>query len=102
MFEIDNTKYTIKGLKKFKDQLKKAIKQGKDINKLVEVLKVLANGGKLDLKYKDHLLNNTKYLKNCRECHIEPDWLLIYKYNKDELILFLIEVGSHSELFSKS
>ncbi len=102
MFEIDNTKYTIKGLKKFKDQLKKAVKQGKDVNKLVEVLKVLADGKKLDLKYRDHLLNNSKYLKNCRECHIEPDWLLIYKYNKDELILLLVEIGSHSELFSKS
>ncbi len=100
MLELENTKYAIKGLTKFKKQLKKAIKQGKDINKLIEVLKILANGDKLDLKYKDHTLINNNYYKDCRECHIEPDWLLIYKYNNDELILFMIEIGSHSELFN--
>lgn len=55
---------------------------------------------KLDLKYKDHLLNDNKYYKNCRECHIEPDWILVYKYNENELILFLVETGSHSDLFN--
>ena len=44
---------------------------------------------------------DNKYYKNCRECHIEPDWLLIYKYNKEELILFMVETGSHSDLFKK-
>ena len=101
MISIDNTKYEIKGLTTFKKQLKKVIKQGKDINKLIDVLKVLANGEKLDSKYKDHALINNKYYKDCRECHIEPDWLLVYKYNNDELILFMIETGSHSELFNK-
>ena len=101
MIETENTKYAIKGLSKFKKQLKKIIKQGKDINKLKEVLIVLANGEILNPKYKDHALIDNKYFKNCRECHIEPDWLLIYKYNHDELILFMIETGSHSDLFNK-
>ena len=42
---------------------------------------------------------NDKYYKNCRECHIEPNWLLIYKYKDIELILYLVETGSHSDLF---
>lgn len=101
MLGLENTKYTLKGLTKFKKQLKKVVKQGKDINKLIDVLKVLANGEILDEKYRDHSLIDNKYYKNCRECHIEPDWLLVYKYNNDELILFMIETGSHSELFNK-
>ena len=101
MITLENTKYEIKGLTTFKKQLKKVIKQGKDINKLIDVLKVLANGEKLDSKYKDHALINNKYYKDVRECHIEPDWLLVYKYNNDELILFMVETGSHFELFNK-
>lgn len=100
-FGMENTKYEIKGLTKFKKQFKKVIKQGKDINKFIEVLVVLANGETLEPKYKDHaLINNNRYM-NCRECHIEPDWLLVYKYNYDELILFMVEIGSHAELFNK-
>lgn len=85
----------------FKKGYKKIKKQGKDLNKLYTVIETLANGEILASKYKDHSLINDKYYKNCRECHIEPDWLLIYKYNKDELILFIVETGSHSELFNK-
>lgn len=96
---IGDTKYEIKGLTKFKKQIKKVVKQGKDINKFREVLKVLVNGEKLDPKYKDQQLQNNKYFNNCRKCHIDPDWLLVYKYNNDELILFMIETGSHSEVF---
>lgn len=55
----------------------------------------------MDSKYRDHQLINDRRYKGCRECHIEPDWLLVYKYNNDELILFLVETGSHSELFNK-
>ena len=100
MIGIENTKYEIKGTSKFKKQLKKIIKQGKDINKLIVVLNVLANEEKLEKKYKDHYLINDKFYNNCKECHIEPDWLLIYKYNNNELILLLIETGSHSDLFN--
>ncbi len=96
----NNKKYYIKSSNKFNKQLKKIIKQGKDLDKISFVIKKLANGETLELKYKDHLLYDTKYYKNCRECHIEPDWLLIYKYNNNELILFLVTTGSHSDLFN--
>lgn len=55
----------------------------------------------LDVKYKNHNLTNDKNYNNCSECHIEPDWLLVYQYINDELILLLINTGSHSELFDK-
>ena len=101
MMGLENTKYEVEGTSKFKKQVKKIVKQGKDINKLIEVLNVLSNGEELEEKYKNHNLVNNKYYKDCMECHIEPDWLLIYKYNNDELILFLIGTGLHSDLFNK-
>ncbi len=93
-------KYGIKRSNNFKKQYKKIVKQGKDISKMEYVIGVLANGYKLDTKYKDHLLNGNKYYKGCRECHIEPDWLLVYKIVDSELILYLVETGSHSDLFN--
>ena len=93
------TKYTIKFTSDFKRSYKKIVKQGKDVNKLKYVINELANGNDLDLKYKNHMLTNSKYYKNCGECHIEPDWLLIYRYVDSELILLLVATGSHSELF---
>lgn len=45
------------------------------------------------------MLNNSKYYKNCGECHIEPDWLLVYQYNNNKLILLLVATGTHSEIF---
>ncbi len=93
------TKYSIDITSNFKKQYKKILKQGKDISKFVKVLEKLANGEKLEEKYKDHMLINDKYYKNCRECHIEPDWLLVYQYQEEKLILLLVSIGSHSELF---
>ena len=93
-------KYKIKYSKNFKKQLKKVIKQGKNIDKLLNVVEILSKGEILDIKYKDHILFDNKYYRNCRECHIEPDWLLVYNYNNDELILYLVETGSHSDLFN--
>ena len=63
------------------------------------VIELLACGKELDSKYNDHILNDSKYYKSCRECHIEPNWLLIYKVVDDELILYLVDTGSHSDLF---
>ena len=91
--------YKIKYSKNFKKQLKKITKQGKNIDKLLIVVDKLSKKQKLEAKYKDHALIDIKYYKNCRECHIEPDWLLIYKYNQNNLILFMVETGSHSDLF---
>ena len=92
-------KYKIDYSNKFKKQYKKIKKQGKDLNKLFFVIEKLANGEKLDEKYRDHLLKDDKIFKNCHECHIEPDWLLVYKIQEDQLILLLFATGSHSELF---
>ena len=101
MFDLKNTKYEVHHTNLFKKQYKKMLKQGKDKKKFLEVLGLLANGKQLEEKYKDHSLINNKYFKNCRECHITPDWLLVYKYSDKELILFLVETGSHSEILDK-
>ena len=85
----------------FKKQYKKIAKQGKDLDKLDKVIDRLANYEILEPKYKDHSLINDKYYKNCRECHIEPDWLLVYQYEDNKLNLLLVATGSHSELFNK-
>ncbi|MCQ2601269.1 MAG: type II toxin-antitoxin system YafQ family toxin [Treponema sp.] len=74
-------------------------KRGKDMNKLVEVLRTLASGQKLPDKYRDHQL--TGNLKDFRECHIEPDWLLMYQILDNELILTATATGTHSDLFGK-
>lgn len=72
-------------------------KRGKDMKKLIDVLELLASGKTLPPKYKDHQL--TGNLSDFRECHIEPDWLLIYQIFKNELILSATTTGSHSDLF---
>lgn len=74
-------------------------KRGKNMNKLIEVLKLLASGQKLPEKYKDHQLSGG--LKDFRECHIEPDWLLMYQIYDNELILSATATGTHSDLFGK-
>ena len=93
-------KYKVKYSSEFKKNLKKLVKQRKNINKLFDVIDVLSVGGTLGYKYKDHALNNDKRFNECRDCHIEPDWILIYKYYNDELILLLVNTGSHSNLFN--
>lgn len=81
----------------FKKDLKRIRKQGKDLNHLQNVLQMLLDGIILDAKYRDHAL--TGNYVGFRECHIEPDWLLIYMINHDALILTASRTGSHSELF---
>ena len=98
-FNFDNTKYDIQITSRFKNDYKKIRKQGKSINKLISVLETLANGEELAPKYKNHKLINNKTYKDCNECHIEPDWLLVYKIQDNELILLLFATGSHSDLF---
>ncbi len=83
----------------FKKELRLMAKQGKDIEKLKTIVKKLANLEKLEPKYQNHALKNNKKYKNCNELHIEPDWILVYKYiNNNTLVLLLIETGSHSEI----
>ena len=100
-FRFDNAKYDIEITTRFKSDYKKIRKQKKDINKLIEVLEVLANGEELDGKYRNHKLINDKTFKDCQECHITSDWLLVYKIQNNELVLLLFATGSHSDLFSK-
>ena len=92
-------KYEIKFTSQFKRDLKLAKKQHRDISCLMTVIEQLANGETLDLRYHDHDLSGN--YKGCRECHIEPDWFLIYEYINDVLVLMLYRLGSHSELFKK-
>ena len=94
----NESKYTVKSSTSFKKQIKKLYRQGKNIDKIKTVVKMLATGEKLETKYKDHKLIENKNHIGCRECHIEPDWLLIYKVENDDLILVLVETGSHSEI----
>ena len=79
----------------FKRDVKRIKKQGKDTEKLKNIIQALLNSEKLPPKNKDHPLKGT--LKDCRECHIEPDWLLIYRIEGSELCL--VRTGSHAELF---
>lgn len=81
----------------FKKDLKQAKKRGFNIDKLSVVINTIANQDPLDEKYRDHSLSGD--YKGFRECHIEPDWLLIYRTENDELELFLFRTGTHSDLF---
>lgn len=83
----------------FKKDYKLAIKRGCDSKKLEEVLLLLCSEQSLPAAYRDHDLVNSRNYKNMRECHITPDWLLVYQIVKDRLILKLIRTGSHSDLF---
>lgn len=94
-----NTKCKIDYTSDFKKQFKKIVKQGKNVNLLLEVITKLANFEELDLKYKNHHLINDKTYRDCMECHLKPDWLLVYKYINDNLVLLLVITGSHSDLF---
>jgi mRNA interferase YafQ len=88
---------TLKTTNRFDKELIQAVKSGKDITKIKEVIKKLVNREPLERKYKDHKLKGK--FTNRRECHIEPDWLLIYKIEVDTI--FFERTGSHSELFKK-
>ena len=97
--DLVDTLYAVHSTKRFDRSLKSIYKQGKGIKKLINVVEKLANDEVLEEKYHDHNLVNDKYYQDCRECHIEPDWLLIYRKQKDDLVLVLVETGSHSNLF---
>lgn len=83
----------------FKRDYKLAIKRGCDPKKLEKVITLLCNEQPLPEVYRDHALVNSKNYVGVRECHIEPDWLLVYKIVRDTLLLKLIRTGTHSDLF---
>ncbi len=78
---------------------KAAIKSHLDMDLLDNIILSLANQEELDSKYKNHTLSGNR--KSFMECHIKPNWLLIYKIENDKLILTLSKTGSHSNLFGK-
>ena len=81
----------------FKRDLRLARKRGLDENLLDDIIKLLIEGKPLPKKNKDHTLAG--YYKGCRECHITPDWLLIYSIDNGVNLLTLVRTGSHSDLF---
>ena len=83
----------------FKRDYKLAVKRGCNPKKLEEVIVLLCNEKPLPERYRDHALINSREYKGMRECHIQPDWLLVYKVVRDTLILTLIRTGTHSDLF---
>lgn len=90
-------KYQIRITKKFKKSVKRATKRGKRIQKLKDIVEMLAKGEELSSAYKDHALTGNWI--GHRELHIEPNWLLIYKIEENILILELVDTGSHADLF---
>ena len=91
--------YAIKWSSKFKKEYKLAIRRNYKIKELDEVIITLANGETLPEKYEDHALEGK--WKGHRECHIRPDWLLIYQIKEDMLVLELTRTGTHADLFGK-
>lgn len=90
MYHVDTTR-------RFEKSLRKCIKRGLDVNKFKEVVAILATTGTLPAKFRPHKLSGQ--YSGAWECHIEPDWLLIWEQNNTELILLMIDTGTHSDLF---
>jgi len=89
--------YTVKPTTRFSKDLKRIEKRGYNMTLLTDVIKTLAKGDTLDVKYRDHALRGN--YEGFRECHIAPDWLLVYEIWDDALILYLSRTGTHSDLF---
>lgn len=88
---------TIKYQTAFKKDYKRVKKRGYDTRLLEAVVERLAAGQTLSREYRDHELSGD--YKGCRECHIAPDWLLVYEVVERDLILYLMRTGTHSDLF---
>ncbi|WP_302418772.1 type II toxin-antitoxin system YafQ family toxin [Blautia marasmi] len=93
------TKYTVKYTTSFKKDYKRAMKRGLKIELLEQVVALLAMGKPLQDKNRDHDLSGD--WAGHRECHIQSDWLLVYRVEDDVLVLTLARTGTHSDLFGK-
>ena len=89
--------YRLRTTNRFEKDVKRCIKRGLDISKLRRAMELLKEDGKLPPQYRPHVLRGDRVGQ--WECHIEPDWLLIWEQNDEELILLMINTGSHSDLF---
>lgn len=91
--------YEVRFTTRFKRDVKLAKKQHRNLDVLFDIVDTLAKGETLDPKYHDHALSGNYH--GTRECHIEPDWLLVYEKIEDVLVLMLSRLGTHAELFKK-
>lgn len=89
--------YEVRPTTRFQRDLKLAKRRNYDMSKMTRVIKLLASGQSLPARYKDHPLEGD--YAGCRECHITPDWLLVYEIDNGQLILYLTRTGTHSDLF---
>lgn len=96
---MSQTKYVVKFTTQFRKDYKLAMKRGLKIELLERVIMLLASGEALPEKNKDHAL--TGNWVGHRECHILPDWILVYRVEDDVLVLTLTRTGTHSDLFGK-
>ena len=96
---MNHTKYVVKFTTKFRKDYKLAMNRGLKIELLEHIVALLAAGKSLPEKNKDHALNGN-WVRH-RECHILPDWLLVYRIEDDVLVLTLTRTGTHSDLFGK-
>lgn len=90
-------KYTIRYSRRFKKSYKRCKKRGLNIKSFETVVSLLAETGALPAKYHPHILSGI--YEGIWECHIEPDWLLLWKQNDTELTLLLLDTGTHSDIF---
>ncbi|MCQ2238040.1 MAG: type II toxin-antitoxin system YafQ family toxin [Bacteroidaceae bacterium] len=91
-------KYSLSTTKKFDKAVRRCIARGYSLEKLQEAMVILQNTGTLPPEYRPHKLSGFKGNRTW-ECHIEPDWLLVWEQYDDELILIMISTGTHSDLF---
>lgn len=89
--------YTIIRTTQFKKDWKRCVKQGRPMDELKKAITILATDGKLPAEYKPHKLSGNRIGE--WECHIKPDWLLVWEQNDRELILLLLNTGTHSDIF---
>lgn len=90
-------KYVQVYTKQFRRDLKRLKRSGYDLGTLEKVIDILASGSKPEEKYHDHSLKGA--MRNTRECHISPDWLLVYMKDDDDLILLLVRTGTHRDVW---
>ena len=88
--------YTVFYTNKFGKDVKRCVKRGLDIAKLQEATRILAEEGSLPMQYHPHKLSGD--YANCWECHIEPNWLMIWQQNDTQLTLLFMRTGTHSDL----
>lgn len=89
--------YQVEYTNRFKKDLKRCVKRGLDLRKALHAIKLLECDGELPLSYRPHKLSGNK--KGQWECHIEPDWLMVWEQNNEHMTLLFLQTGTHSDIF---